>query len=241
MVGLKILFDSLEAPIACTVEILRTHNYYYTEHVMFSMDPTRPCEKGRLRILLTGFEPFESFPVNPTEEVIRKIQRGHPGFECFDLDLHVLPVTHKASLIIDRLLPREYDFVVHLGLHGKALDFAIERVAINMDDFRIPDNSGVQTRDRPINSDGPAAYFSTLPVRRIEEGLLTGGVPCHVSYSAGTYLCNHLLYTTCDFVRSHSLETCAGFIHVPASERMSIDMVLRGVQIILDSLVVVDP
>ncbi len=89
------------------------------------------------RMLLTGFEPFEAFPINPTEEVIKIISSEEKACEDYSLDLRVLPVTHESSEIVHALLPENYDFVIHLGLHAKISDFAIERVAINIDDYRI--------------------------------------------------------------------------------------------------------
>jgi pyroglutamyl-peptidase len=121
-----------------------------------------------------------------------------------------------------------YDVVIQLGLHVKIDDFALERVGLNIDDYRIPDNRGERGRDRLIYPDGQNAHFVTLPVRSIEDSLIEIGVPCHVSYSAGTYLCNHLLYTTLNHIASNGLDTRAGFIHIPPFEMMEKETMEQG-------------
>lgn len=192
--------------------------------------------KPHPRILLTGFEPFGGIPVNPTEKIVRALEKEAREKGITGLDVRVLPVTADASDIINELLTNEYDFVVHLGLHGKIDDFALERVAINLDDYRIPDNDGNQVRDRPIDPDGESAYFVTLPVRQFEEILRIQKVPCHLSCSAGTYLCNHLLYTTLNFIARYDSRTKAGFIHIPSEDEMGFDKMLRGIRAILGTL-----
>ena len=187
-------------------------------------------------ILLTGFEPFGEFSENPTEKIVRMLELEAAENKISGLHTRVLPVTFRASEIVNSLLPRGYDFVVHLGLHARIEDFAIERVAINVDDYRIPDNEGNVVRDRPIDPEGENAYFVTLPVREIESALKGRGIPCHISYSAGTYLCNHLLYTTLNFIEKTGLHTRAGFIHVPPEEKMGFDEMLEGVKAVLGVL-----
>lgn len=193
-------------------------------------------KKAHPRILLTGFEPFGGIPVNPTEKIVRMLETEALEKGIKGLDVRVLPVTADASDIVNELLTNEYDFVVHLGLHGKIDDLALERVAINMDDYRIPDNEGNQVRDRPIDPEGENAYFVTLPVREFQEVLRIQKVPCHLSYTAGTYLCNHLLYTTLHFLAQYDPGTKAGFIHVPSEEKMDFEKMLKGVRAILESL-----
>lgn len=185
------------------------------------------------KILLTGFEPFGEFKVNPTEKIVRTLEREFQEKSVKNLKTCVLPVTEKASEIVNSMLPNNYDYVIHLGLHVKIEDFAIERVAINLDDYRIPDNNGIIIRDRPIDSKGKNAYFVTLPVHKIEEALKESNIKYHLSYSAGTYLCNHLLYTTLNYIEKNNLPTKAGFIHVPGLEKMEFKQMLKRVKAIL--------
>ena len=148
----------------------------------------------------------------------------------------VLPVSSEASDLVNEQLGKGYDTVLHLGLHMKIDDFALERVGLNIDDYRIPDNRGDQIRDKPIDPHGENAHFASLPVRIIEDMLIEKGIPCHISYSAGTYLCNHLLYTTLNYISLNELPTQAGFIHIPPFEMMEFETMMDGLLAILEAL-----
>jgi len=106
--------------------------------------------------------------------------------------------------------------VLSLGVAGGRAALSVERVAVNLLDYRIPDNSGLQTRDRPILPGGPAAYFATLPVRGIYEAIRSAGVPVELSLSAGAFLCNQALYEMLHYLADKGHEIPAGFIHLPA-------------------------
>lgn len=187
-------------------------------------------------VLLTGFEPFGDVKVNPTEKLVNTI-KGMLPFSLQDrLMTQVLPVTSEASSIVNGLLEREFDYVIHLGLHINIADFALEKVGLNVDDYRIPDNEGLQIIDQPIDHHGENAYFVSLPVREFERALTEQNIPCHVSYSAGTYLCNHLLYTTLNAISINSIPTKAGFVHVPSLEMMNFEQMLQGTLTILEVL-----
>lgn len=201
---------------------------------------TFPQLPGRMapapRILLTGFEPFGNVEVNPTEEIVNEISKRIPSHAKEHLTTMVLPVTSEASSLVDSRLKEDFDYVVHLGLHLKIEDIALERIGINIDDYRIPDNTGVRLRDRPIDPKGENAYFVSLPVRDIEKALLDRDIPCHISYSAGTYLCNHLLYTTLNFIAQNKLGTRAGFIHVPPIGKMNLELMIKATLMTLEVL-----
>ena len=196
------------------------------------------------RILITGFEPFGTAEVNPTEKIVLALPDHIPKDTGYRLDTLILPVTSEASdIVINQLRSTDdqpYDFVLHLGLNMTIEDIALERVAVNIDDYRIPDNKGDQVMDRPIDPEGPAAYFSTLPTRKMERALREQELPCHISYSAGTYLCNHLLYTTLNFINCDMNcdlnQIRAGFLHVPSFEHMEFDTMLTAILITLESL-----
>ena len=105
--------------------------------------------------------------------------------------------------------------VVCVGQAGGRKTVTPEKIAINYIDARIPDNDGAQPADVPIRADGPAAYFATLPVRAIDEAIRAAGVPCAVSYSAGCYVCNFVMYTLLDHLAQTAPDVLGGFIHVP--------------------------
>ncbi len=169
-----------------------------------------------MRMLMTGFEPFDGAEVNPTEEVLALLQANPP----LGTDLHTLLLPVDGEKLPQVLLPRleetRPDIVLMLGQATGRSAFSIERVALNWLDYRIPDNSGRRIQDRPILPDGPAAYFTTLPTRALLEHLRATGLPAELSYHAGTYLCNQAFYLACHWAATHSPTTRVGFIHVPA-------------------------
>ena len=166
-------------------------------------------------ILVTGFEPFTPYKINPTEELARLFE-GH----CVgDAVVHsaVLPVHHaeaatRVAHLLDTLRP---DAVLHLGLAGGRARIALERVGVNVMDYVVPDNAGCQKRDEPCVPSGPAAYLATVPVRVIVDRLIEAGIPAYVSDTAGTYLCNQTLYTTLHAVAAMPAPPRVGFVHVP--------------------------
>ena len=165
------------------------------------------------RILITGFEPFGGDRVNPSWQVAQALQgeRWH-GHEVV---VEQLPCTFAAAIptlqaALRRHRPR---LVLALGQAGRAV-ISLERVALNVDDARIPDNAGAQPVDRPVRRGGPAAYFSTLPLKAMLQALRAGGVPAEVSQTAGTFVCNHVFYGLMHTLRSQR-GVRGGFVHVP--------------------------
>src|ERR687888_2358900 len=152
-----------------------------------------------MRVLVTGFEPFGGHPVNPSALVAERF------------DGAVLPVgAATVARELDRLLEsRRPNALLGLGLAPRRETVQVERLAINLLDFEIPDNDGMLLSDREIEAGGPAAVFSTLPVKAIAEAWRRHGIPSQLSNSAGTYICNQLLYVAL----RRGLP--AGFIHLP--------------------------
>ncbi|MDZ8161676.1 pyroglutamyl-peptidase I [Microbacterium aquimaris] len=165
-------------------------------------------------VLLTGFEPFAADPTNPSGEAVRLVGTGWDGPSR--LVTEVLPVTFSgAADRLGQLVELHHpDVVIATGLAGGRDAVTPERVAINLQDARIPDNSGAQPVDVPCVPGGPTALFSSLPVKAIARDVAAGGIPSRVSLSAGSYVCNHVFY-----VAAHLAATRpgmrAGFIHVP--------------------------
>jgi pyroglutamyl-peptidase len=175
------------------------------------------------RLMLTAFEPFEKERINPSLEAAREMK----GVEFPGTVLHVveLPVerfsaTERALQSLTELQP---NIVIMLGVAIARFRITPERVAINVDDFRIPDNAGNQPSGEPIVDDGPVGYFSTLPVRAIVDRLSKAGIPSAISNSAGTYLCNRVFYNVMHYISTEGLSTVAGFIHVPYQHEMALD------------------
>ncbi|WP_374562815.1 pyroglutamyl-peptidase I [Ideonella sp.] len=165
-------------------------------------------------ILLTGFEPFGGELINPSWEVARALD-GAP-IAGARVVAQLLPCRFRAAgeamqRFVAELRPV---CVLALGQASGRADFSIERVAINVDDARIPDNDGAQPIDEPVVAEGPAGYFSTLPIKAMVAGLRAAGLPASVSQSAGTFVCNHVFYSLMHSLRQHP-DVRAGFMHLP--------------------------
>ncbi len=166
-------------------------------------------------LLVTGFEPFGGDLINPSAEVVRWFaNNGKPS----DAATAILPVdaVQAPRMITDLLLNHQPDVCLMLGQANGYAALSVERVAINLCDFRIPDNAGVWRIDEPIVEDGPAAYFSTAPVRDMVQAIRAAGVPADLSLSAGAYLCNMVYYIALHVCATHRLSTRCVFIHLPS-------------------------
>lgn len=173
------------------------------------------------KILLTGFAPFGSETSNPSWEAVRVLHGslidGHEivGVELpceFDTSLDVL------AQAIDVHKP---DIVLCLGQAGGRADISVERVAININDARIPDNAGQQPIDTPVTEEGPVGYFSSLPIKAIVQALRDNGIPASVSHTAGTYVCNHVFYGLMHQLSRLPHVRAGGFVHVPYSPQQA--------------------
>lgn len=167
-----------------------------------------------MKILLTGFDPFGGESINPAYEVVKRINDNINGAEIIKLEVPTVFYDSIARTIekIEEIKP---DFVINIGQAGGRSEISIERVAINIDDARIPDNKGQQPIDSPINPTGKSAYFATLPIKAIAQSIRDKKIPANVSDSAGTYVCNHLMYGVLDYIYQKNLPIQAGFIHIP--------------------------
>ncbi len=166
-----------------------------------------------MKILMTGFEPFGGEAINPSWEAVRRVKA--PGGA--ELARACLPVTFgEVPSLLKELIERERpDAVICVGQAGGRDGISLERIAVNLMDGRIPDNSGFQPKDEPLQPGGPAAYFSSLPLRRLEAALKEAEIPAHISNTAGLYVCNCAFYTAAALAAKMHSGMRAGFIHVP--------------------------
>lgn len=165
-------------------------------------------------VLITGFEPFGGESVNPSWEVVSGLDNAIIGGGR--VVARQLPCVFGEALVvlndaIDALSP---SLVLAVGQAGGRTDITVERVAINVDDARIADNQGQQPVDVPIVADGPAAWFSTLPIKAMVVAMRNAGVPASVSQTAGTFVCNHVMYGLLHKLRD-APAVKGGFIHIP--------------------------
>ncbi len=175
-------------------------------------------------ILLTGFEPFGGDLSNPSREIAIALD-GH-GFETYRVKSLVLSVdgSRAPKQLVKRLDALEPVAVIMLGLARGRLQIALERVAVNLLDYRIPDNAGRVHHGQPVVADGPDAYLSTLPTARILEMWHSSNQPGYVSNTAGLYLCNQVFYTARHHLETHGKgHVPAGFIHLPSHESLALD------------------
>ncbi|NAW60474.1 pyroglutamyl-peptidase I [Vibrio sp. V31_P5A7T61] len=166
------------------------------------------------KVLLTGFEPFGEDSLNPSQALLNAKEQLHvTGVEVIGC---VLPVVRyqAAEVAINAIKTHQPDLVLMFGQASGRAAITPELVAINLDDYRIADNAGHQPIDEAIIADGPAAYFTTLPVKAMVEDLQQAGIAAEVSYSAGTFVCNHLFYAVQHYLSQHDIPS--GFIHIPA-------------------------
>jgi pyroglutamyl-peptidase len=164
-------------------------------------------------VLLTGFDPFDGAAINPSWEAVRQLD-GWSG-DDFRVVARELPCVFGRSIealcgFVDEVRP---DVVIAVGQAGGRPEISVERIAINVDDARIVDNAGQQPVDVPIVADGPAAYFTTLPIKAMVAAIRSRGLKAGVSQTAGTFVCNHVFYALMHHLRG--LPVKAGFIHVP--------------------------
>jgi pyroglutamyl-peptidase len=160
------------------------------------------------RLLLTGFEPFGTATSNPSGEIVKQISGD-------SIVTAILPVTYalSAERLLELIAEHNPDVVICLGQAEGRTQITPEKVAINLDDARLPDNAGVQRSDVKILDNGPDAYFTTLPIKEMVDAAKAADVPASVSLSAGAFLCNHVFYIAQNKFAGSKVRS--GFIHVP--------------------------
>lgn len=193
-----------------------------------------------MKILVTGFEPFGGESRNPSREIVEGLPDHLGGAELIKL---ILPVARgKASTIlseaVEKYLP---DVVLSIGQAGGRSCITVERIAVNLEDYSIPDNDGNQPREEPVVPGGPDGYFSKLPVKTIVDAIRKAGIPAEQSLSAGTFVCNHVMYTAGHLLAAKRPEAKFGFLHVPflpeqaaamqGRPSMSLELSARAVEI----------
>lgn len=167
-----------------------------------------------MKLLITGFDPFGGESLNPSWEAVKALPDQIGQVELIKLELPTA-FARSAQILTRAVESHRPQAVLSVGQAGGRAAVTVERVALNLAEAGIPDNDGFQPRDLPLVPDGPAAYFSTLPVKAITEGIRAAGIPCQLSYTAGTYVCNSVLYRALHLAETACPGLLAGFIHVP--------------------------
>jgi pyroglutamyl-peptidase len=191
------------------------------------------------KVLVTGFDPFGEDHVNPALEAVKQLE----GKRIDDVEIviqEVPTVFHEAIKVVAQAIElHQPDVVICVGQAGGRTQITPERVAINLDDARIPDNKKNQPIDEHIVEGGPVAYWSTLPVKRIVHHMKEAGIPAAVSHTAGTFVCNHLFYGLMNYLEKHAPQVRGGFIHIPFipeqtvnnnAPSLGLDTIVRGLE-----------
>ncbi|MGJ0126047.1 pyroglutamyl-peptidase I [Pantoea sp. RHCKP32] len=166
-------------------------------------------------VLITAFEPFGGETINPSWEAVRTLEGKAIGGA--KIVIRQLPVIFREVLgVLNQALEEiRPDAVLSVGQAGGRSDITVERIGINVDDARIPDNAGHQPVDEPVVAGGPAAYFSRLPIKAIVAAVREAGIPASVSQTAGTFTCNRVMYGLLHWLQQQESPARGGFIHIP--------------------------
>ncbi|USG99488.1 pyroglutamyl-peptidase I [Thermococcus argininiproducens] len=192
-----------------------------------------------MRVLITGFEPFGGEKINPSWEAVKDLPEKIDGVKILKKELPVSfkGIKEKLPQILNKTMP---DIVILTGQAAGRANITIERVAINIMESKKEDNDGYKPEDEPIFKEAPAAYFSTLPIKRIVKSLRNNKIPAAISNSAGTYVCNTAMYVALHHIAINNLNIKAGFIHVPyipeqvlekPQPSMSLEMIRKALEI----------
>lgn len=175
-----------------------------------------------MKVLVTGFDPFGGETINPAWEAVKMMKDEIAGAEIVKLQIPVVVGT-SIEKIHEKMKEIQPDLVLSIGQAGGRFGVTPERVAINVTDARIPDNEGHQPIDEVIFEDGPAAYFTNLPVKAMVQAIKEAGYPAVLSNSAGTYICNHVMYGILYYIEKEFPGVRGGFIHVPYAAAQVVD------------------
>ncbi len=199
-----------------------------------------------MKILLTAFDPFGGEPVNPAQEAVAAVSDTVAGAEIVKC---VVPTVFGKSIdtVYAAMKKENPDVTFCIGQAGGRVGLTPERVAINLDDARIEDNEGNQPFDKVIREDGENAYFTSLPVKAMVNKIKEAGVPASVSYTAGTFVCNHLMYGVLYNISREFPNMKGGFMHVPFlheqvlnranTPSLSKDDIVKGIEAAITAIV----
>lgn len=199
-----------------------------------------------MKILVTGFEPFGGEKINPSMEAVKLLNDEINGSKIIKLEIPTVMI--KSVAILKEVIEKEKpNFVLNVGQAGGRKGISIERIAINIDDFRIEDNEGNRPIDEPIIIDGPAAYFSTLPIKAMLKKLLNNNIVASISNTAGTFVCNHVAYSMSHLAAKNYPNMKTGFIHVPFLDlqttnkkdvfSMDLDSIVKSLRLLIEAII----
>ena len=175
-----------------------------------------------MKVLVTGFDPFGGEAVNPAFEAVKMLPDNIAGAEIIKLEIPTV-FSRSGPAVEEGIKKYQPDIVINVGQAGGRSCVTIEQVAINLAEARIPDNDGEQPSNQPLQPDGAPAYYATIPVKSIVKNIRDHKIPCHISYTAGTYVCNSVMYNVLHMAAEKYPNIRAGFIHVPFAAEQVVD------------------
>ncbi|MFP3388169.1 pyroglutamyl-peptidase I [Brevibacillus sp. SIMBA_040] len=199
------------------------------------------------KVLVTGFDPFGGEPINPAWESVKELAKIES--DQYKVEVRQIPTVFDKSIehLYAAIEETKPDIVLCIGQAGGRGDLSIERVAINVNDARIADNEGNQPIDTPIVEHGPAAYWSTLPIKSMVHELQQQGIPASISQTAGTYVCNHVFYGLMHYVAENKAAIRGGFIHIPylpeqaarqsGQPSMALETIVKGLRVAIEAVI----
>ncbi|MER0123427.1 pyroglutamyl-peptidase I [Streptococcus sp. ZJ93] len=199
-----------------------------------------------MKILVTGFDPFGGEVVNPALEAVKQLPNSIAGAEVQWIKVPTV-FDKSAQVLEEKIASYQPNAVLCIGQAGGRFGLTPERVAINQDDARIPDNDGNQPIDKVIREDGEPAYFATVPIKAMVEEIKSAGLPASVSNTAGTFVCNHLMYQSLYLADKKFPGLKAGFLHIPYLTEQVLDKpntasmgladIVRGIEAAITAIV----
>lgn len=175
-----------------------------------------------MKVLISAFEPFGGESINPSSLILEKIPNRLGELDIIKI---LLPVCFydSSQYLASAIDAHKPDFVISLGQAGGRSAITIEKIGINLNEAPIPDNNQQQPRNESINAEHADGYFTTLPIQEMVAACHKISVPCQISYSAGTYVCNHVMFSSLAYIKTHDLNCKSGFIHIPYLPEQVID------------------
>ncbi len=200
-----------------------------------------------MKFLITGFDPFDKETVNPAFEAVKKLPNKIKDSEIIKIEI---PTSFKRSeqAILEAIEKYSPDVILSVGQAGGRNEITLEKVAINLLEARIKDNDGYQPSDLPIKEDGETAYFTNLNIKGIVSHLKENKIPTTISYTAGTFVCNTVMYNNLYLVDKKYPNIKTGFVHVPylpeqavlknpMPSSMSLEMITKSLELIIEAII----
>lgn len=200
-----------------------------------------------MKVLITGFDPFGGADINPAYEAVKLLPDVIKGAEVIKMEIPTV-FFREGKILEAGIQKHKPDAVICIGQAGGRSGISVEKVAINLMEARIPDNEGQQPFDQPVCEDGENAYFAAVPVKAMVAAVRSRGIPARISYTAGTYVCNDVMYRLLYLIDKKYSGMRGGFIHVPylpeqvidlpdGMPSMSAEMIARGIEAAVEAVV----